>query len=103
MLAMFETKAIDFKQLSQVVNLAEGTLTPIVNRLVSMGFITKIKNKEDHRKIDIALTDKGKALNAEIIEVPLNLANKLQLSFEKYNDLIERLDELDSMLNDAVE
>ncbi len=102
MLAMFEEKIIDFKELSEKVSLAEGTLTPIIKRLETIGYIKKIKNVDDSRKVDIAITKKGKILNEQIVEVPQGLAKKLQLSVEQYNSLIKNLDELNETLDNMI-
>jgi DNA-binding MarR family transcriptional regulator len=99
MLAMFEDRKIDFKALSFKVNLAEGTLTPIIKRLEKMGYLKKEKNEDDQRKIDVILTKKGQNLNERIVDVPVGLAKRLQLSLERYQALVLELDELDKLLN----
>ena len=100
MLAMFEDKRIDFKDLSQKVNLAEGTLTPIIKRLENMDYIKKMKNPDDQRKIDVLLTEKGHELNERIIDVPQGLAERLQISLKQYNNLVSQLDDLDKLLDE---
>jgi DNA-binding MarR family transcriptional regulator len=99
MLAMFEEKRVDFKVLSQRVNLAEGTLTPIIKRLEKMGYVKKEKNEDDQRKIDVVLTKKGDQLNEKIIDVPMGLAKRLQLSLERYQSVVHELEELDKLLD----
>lgn len=99
MLAMFEKEMIDFKELSNFVNLAEGTLTPIINRLVKLKYIRKKQNKDDQRKIDIVLTKQGKTLRNDIVDVPQSLTKKLQLSMEQYAVLVKNLDELNDTLD----
>ena len=103
LLAMFEQERIDFKDLSQVVSLAEGTLTPIIKRLEKMAYIEKQKNKDDQRRVDIVLSEKGKALKERIVEVPVGLAKKLQLSLEHYNRLVKELEDLNVLLDETLE
>lgn len=102
MLAMFEKEIIDFKKLSEFVNLAEGTLTPIINRLVKLNYLRKLQNKDDQRKVDVALTDQGKALSEEIVDVPQSLTKKLQMSMEQYALLVKNLDELNDTLDGII-
>lgn len=102
MLGLFKAENIDFKDLSQMVNLAPGTLTPILKRLEQMKLLNRLKNSKDSRKIDIVLSEEGKKLRERIVDVPKGLAEKIQMSLEKYVTLIQKLDELDRLLDDAV-
>ena len=103
MLVMFEVGSIDFKELSVRVNLKTGTLTPIVQKLEQIGYLIRETNPEDHRKVNVVLSDMGHQLHQEIIDVPLGLAERLKLSVEKYSSLIIELDELDELLDEALD
>lgn len=102
MLGVFEDETIDFKDLSEKVNLKTGTLTPIVQKLESLGYVSREKNKDDFRKVNVVLTKKGKSLNMDIVEVPIQLAQKLQISINMYETLVKELDELDALLTDVI-
>lgn len=102
MLAMFEVTSIDFKELSDRVNLKTGTLTPIVQKLEQIGYVRRDKNPDDHRKINVVLTKEGHTLNTDIIDVPIGLSNKLKMSIDKYTTLVSELDELNDMLDTAL-
>lgn len=102
MLAIFEDKVIDFKQLSNKVNLKTGTLTPIVQKLESLGYVTREKNSDDFRKLNISLTEQGKELNMDIVDVPIGLSQKLQISIDMYETLVKELDELDELLTNVL-
>lgn len=101
MLIMFEHKRIDFKALSVIVDLKTGTLTPILQKLESIGYIYKEKNPSDSRKVDIILSEEGVTLQESIIEVPRELGNKLNISQEMYNTLVKELDALSLILKNA--
>jgi DNA-binding MarR family transcriptional regulator len=102
MLVLFEHREIDFHKLSDIVDLKTGTLTPIIDKLVENGFVRKEKNKIDKRKVFIILTSKGITLHSEIIEVPITLASKAEISVDMYNVLVKELDSLSKILNNAV-
>jgi DNA-binding MarR family transcriptional regulator len=102
MLGVFEDQTIDFKDLSEKVNLKTGTLTPIVQKLESLGYVSREKNKDDFRKVNVVLTKKGKSLNMDIVEVPIQLAQKLQISINMYETLVKELDDLDALLTDVI-
>lgn len=103
LLVLFEYKKIDFKDLSELVDLKTGTLTPLINNLIKQGYIQKTKNKEDMRKIDITLTEKGIQLEKEIVDVPIGLFKKLQVTVEMYQTLVKELDLLSDLLDDINE
>lgn len=102
MLGVFEDEMIDFKELSKKVNLKTGTLTPIVQKLESLGYVTRERNSNDFRKMNVVLTKKGKTLNLEIVDVPIQLAQKLQLSIDMYETLVKELDDLDEILSKVI-
>ena len=70
MLVMWEEEKIIFKELGKRLHLDSGTLTPVIKKLESMELVTKYRNKEDDRVVTVELTEKGKLLKEDIIEVP---------------------------------
>lgn len=101
MMILFEKEAIDFKELSKIIDLTTATLTPIVKKLEADGYLLKEKNPEDGRKINVLLTDKGRDLKDELYHVPMALAQQLGLEVEHYRTLVEELDILLDKLQDA--
>ena len=103
MLVMFERREIDFKELSEIVDLRTGTLTPIIQKLEQLGYVQKVTNPNDQRKVNIALTEKGKQLNEDIIDVPLGTAEALKLDIESYQVLVKELDHMLDLLKTALD
>ena len=100
MLALFKAEIIDFKDLSVEINLSPGTLTPLLKRLEELSYLERVKNPEDSRKMNVILSKKGYELRDNIVDVPYGMAEKLQLSIEKYTTLIKELDDLNVMLDE---
>lgn len=94
LLALFEQEVIDFKELSKIIDLKTGTLTPILNKIEETGYLKKEKNPTDGRKINVILTPKGIELRNNIIEVPLKLSETLNMSIDSYMSLVTELDDL---------
>ena len=94
LMIMWEHEIVDFKDLSQRIDLKTATLTPIVQKLVKLGYLTKEKNPEDGRRINVGLTEKGKGLKALLTHVPMDLANCVGLEHDHYSTLITELDHL---------
>lgn len=99
LLVLFENKKLDFKKLSEIVDLKTGTLTPIVQKLEEYGFVLKQKNENDQRKIDVILTEKGEELEQQIIEVPINMGSELAITEDMYHILVKELDSLSKILS----
>ncbi|MEF9951062.1 MAG: MarR family transcriptional regulator [Clostridium sp.] len=70
MLVMWEDEKILFKELGKRLHLDSGTLTPVVKKLESMDLVTKYRNKDDDRVVTVELTEKGRLMKDNIIDVP---------------------------------
>ena len=103
LLILFEHETIDFKELSQMIDLKTGTLTPIIQKLQELGFLDKEKNPLDGRRINVNLTAKGKALKGELSHIPFDLAERIGLEEENYMRLTSELDHLLDKLTNAQE
>jgi DNA-binding MarR family transcriptional regulator len=66
LLALWETDNLALRELGKQLDLASNTLTPLLKRLEDKGYLTRIRPKEDHRQLIIALTEAGKALQADV-------------------------------------
>lgn len=70
MMALWEQDGVPVKELGQKLFLDSATLTPLLKRLETHGFISRNRSKEDERSVIISLTDEGKALRAKALDVP---------------------------------
>ncbi|WP_042272634.1 MarR family winged helix-turn-helix transcriptional regulator [[Clostridium] dakarense] len=87
MLVMWEEEKIIFKELGKRLHLDSGTLTPVVKKLESMELITKYRNKEDDRVVTVEITERGKLLKEDILEVP----EKLYCNFNGDKENLKKL------------
>lgn len=97
MLVIWEEEKIQFKELGRRLYLDSGTLTPVVNKLIAMGVIIKYRNKEDDRIVTVELTDKGRELREDILEVPEKMACNITA---KHEDVIMLKKYLDKVLKE---
>ena len=99
MMVMWERKQVNEKELCECLYLKSNTLTPLLKKLESKGYITKEKNKKDERNLVISITEKGEKLKEKAAKVPISLAKEMNLAKEKaeilYNILYELLEEND--------
>lgn len=101
LLILFEHQSLDFKELSSIIDLKTGTLTPILQSLEEKGYIDKHHNKSDKRKIQVNLSTEGELLKTKIMSVPIDLYSKINISPEMYKVLVKELDDLSLILKHA--
>lgn len=94
MLALWEQAPRTVKALGQALELDSGTLTPLLKRLEAAGFVTRTRDAQDERRVQIALTPAGEALREKAAEVPVALACQLQLPLDEIADLRTTLQDL---------
>jgi DNA-binding MarR family transcriptional regulator len=100
MLVMWEEEKINFKALGNKLHLDSGTLTPVVKKLDAMGLIIKYRSKEDDRVVTVELTEKGKQLRDDILEVPDKLFCNFKGDKEKLVMFKTQLDDLLNLLEE---
>lgn len=79
MLALWEQAPRTVKALGQALDLDSGTLTPLLKRLEAAGYVTRTRDADDERRVQIALTPGGAALKDKAAEIPAALACRLDL------------------------
>lgn len=95
MMVLWEEETIVFKDLAKRLYLDSGTLTPVLKKLESKGLIEKFRNKEDDRTVTVVLTENGRQLKEDIIDVP----EKMICHFEgEEHHLITLKKQLDDLL-----
>jgi MarR family transcriptional regulator, organic hydroperoxide resistance regulator len=57
-------------ELGERLHLDSGTLTPLLKRLASMGYVTRSRDAEDERRVLVTLTAAGLALRDRLAAVP---------------------------------
>ncbi|MEG2788687.1 MAG: MarR family transcriptional regulator [Romboutsia sp.] len=99
MMVLWQHKKLPFKEISSKLKMKTGTLTPILNKLESNGYLERIKDEYDDRKIYIAVTEKGLEIEHKAKDIPRKIADNLNLSeadYQKYiaefDDLVKKLD-----------
>jgi MarR family transcriptional regulator, organic hydroperoxide resistance regulator len=71
-----------------------GTITPLVKRLESAGFVTRTRDPSDERRVLVDLTSRSRALEAEIRGIPDKIKSACQLTDQGVDDLRRTLDAL---------
>jgi len=83
MMVMWDKKEINVKDLGEHLYLDSGTLTPVLKKLESKGYLTRERSKEDERHLTVRITDKGENLKETAVEIPYKVGSCVELSKEE--------------------
>ncbi|NKF05657.1 MarR family transcriptional regulator [Clostridium gasigenes] len=105
MMVLWENRKISFKDISYKLKMKTGTLTPIITKLENNGYLKRVKDETDDRKIYISITEKGMELEKKAKDIPKKLACNIQLKEQDYfkylqdfDDLIKKLDSIEKYI-----
>ncbi len=73
MLVLWQQDGCSVKHIGQQLLLDSGTLTPLLKRLETAGFIARRRSLIDERSVDIYLSEAGLALKQQAKQVPLQI------------------------------
>jgi DNA-binding MarR family transcriptional regulator len=91
MLALWEFEPVSVKDLSGMLQLEPATLSPLLKRLEAAGLLRRDRSATDERSLAVALTDKGRALRDEALNVPPAIVERLGMDVDELMDLHARL------------
>ena len=87
MMVMWESVSVSSRDLAARVPLDYGTLTPVLKKLETTGYITRKRDPEDERLLILELTDKGEAVKDEALKIPPCIASCVGLNEEEFKML----------------
>lgn len=83
MMVLWDKKEMNVKELGKYLYLDSGTLTPVLKKLESKGYIQRSRSKEDERNLVICITKEGEALKEQALEVPVQMGQCVKLTEEE--------------------
>lgn len=102
MLVLWESEPRSVRELGAELGLDSGTLSPLLKRLEALGLVERRRSAEDERRVEIHLTDSGRALSARAGAVPQRLADAAGLSAAELAQLQDTLERLTAALHSAI-
>lgn len=86
--------AISVKQLGEQLDLDSGTLSPLLKRLEKQALLSRFRNTEDERCVEIKLTNSGCQLKAQAQNIPAQMFSVTGMSQDELHSLNTQLDSL---------
>ncbi|MET0544118.1 MAG: MarR family transcriptional regulator [Variovorax sp.] len=101
MLALWENDGLMVSELGAQLSLDSGTLTPLLKRLEAGGYVSRLRDVADERRVRVTLTAAGRKLKAKAASVPGCLLAASQCSISELVDLTRRLQALRESVRSA--
>ena len=79
MMALWENKSMNVRELGLSLFLDSGTLTPVLKKLENKGYIERKRSKEDERNLIVSVTDKGWELREKALSIPQSMSSCVNL------------------------
>lgn len=93
MFVLWREDNITIQKIAKRTSLSKSTLTPMLDRLVEMGYIKRVPSIDDRRKILIKLTEKDRSLQQKYVQVSKEMT---ELFYENF--LPEEIDQFEAFL-----
>ena len=93
-LVLWEKDGLTVGEICERLMLDNGTVSPLLKKMESAGYITRTRSNEDDRVVVITLTEQGKEMQEKAKDIPEKVGGCIDLSPEKALKLYELLYEL---------
>lgn len=87
LLLLWESDNRTVGELGERLLLDSGTLTPLLKRMEQKGLLTRQRNPADERQVTIQLTESGRGLQQQAMDIPTQLVQSLNLDEQQVVDL----------------
>ncbi|MGK5554261.1 MarR family winged helix-turn-helix transcriptional regulator [Actinomadura kijaniata] len=87
MLALWEHRHLSVKELSRLLQLDPGTLSPLLKRLETAGLIQRERDARDERLLRVTVTARGRALREQAEQIPARIMETLGMGMPELQDL----------------
>ena len=98
LMVLWEKDTLPVNDIAHRLLLETNTVTPLLQRMEKLGIVTRKKGEQDKRLQIVSLTEKGKAMEGQALQlIPAGMDKQLAscpLKLEDYQNLAQQLDSL---------
>jgi DNA-binding MarR family transcriptional regulator len=98
---LYEHNDQTVSSLSDKLFLESSTLTPLLKRLEAMGHVTRQRDPQDERVVNVNITPKGRKVREKALDYREQLVEKMGLNATDFQNLREDLVKLRTNLSDS--
>jgi len=86
-ISLWSQDAQTMSELGDRLGLESSTLTPLIKRLETKGYLVRTRDEHDERRVIITLTQEGKMLEKKARDIPNCVAQATGLSHDDFENL----------------
>ena len=101
LLVLWEKDGITVGEICRKLMLDSGTLSPLLKKMQTLGYLEKQHSKDDERAVLIYLTEEGRALQEKAKNIPMQVGQCVKLAPETAEQLYTLLSELLSAADES--
>lgn len=101
LMVLWEEDGRSVRELGQALELDSGTLSPLLKRLEAAGLLRRTRSAMDERRVEVYLTENGRALQEKALPLPQRVAEAAGLEPEELRTLQQTLAKVTRALRDA--
>ncbi|MFL6124171.1 MarR family winged helix-turn-helix transcriptional regulator [Actinophytocola sp.] len=87
LLALWDRSPRSVRDLAETLRHEPATLSPMLKRLESLGYLTRARSARDERALAVELTDKGRELRKEAEKIPYRVVEALGMELSELEAL----------------
>ena len=99
MMVLWEADGITVKNIAQQLHLDSPTITPLLKRLESAGFVSRQRSVSDERVVNVFLTDAGHIIQTRVADMQKDVACQTGMAETQFIELRSTLHELVDSIN----
>lgn len=103
MIALWEDDGQTVGEMGRRLRLDSNTLTPLLKRMETAGLVTRNRDRQDERIVRVALTGKGRDLEAKAATVPACVLDAVDMDVSELRALRAQILRLRDKLDAALE
>lgn len=103
LMVLWETDHLPVNYIAKRLVLETNTVTPLIKRMESLGFVSRAKSETDSRSVIISLTERGRKTEEAASKIPNCMVDILKGSGVDDQKLVTMIPGLDSIIDSLAE
>ncbi len=100
MMVLWDVRKTNVKELGEKLFLDSGTLTPLLKKLESKGYIERRRSESDERNLIVSITDSGLSLRDKAVSIPTEMGRCVSLEEKDAQELYTLLYKVLDVISD---
>lgn len=98
LMVLWENDNMPVNDIAKKLVLETNTVTPLIQRMETLGLITRAKSQSDSRRTIVSLTRKGRSMEKEAAEIPNCMAGMLMSNGVNEKSIFDMIPGLDNII-----